>query len=116
MTNLIRAAVLRDPRQRCLWRLDIDVSSTTLKSISVGMTLTSHSKGLQLVAMGRYSSGPARNFTDGVDWVSSNPAVATVSALGLLTNVGDGATTVTATYQAKSGSLTLIFPLVTSVD
>jgi Bacterial Ig domain len=40
-------------------------------------------------------------------WTSSAPAVATVSATGLATGVSVGSTTITATYQAASGSASL---------
>jgi hypothetical protein len=40
-------------------------------------------------------------------WSSSNPAVATVDANGLATGIAPGATTITATCQAASGSATL---------
>ena len=40
-------------------------------------------------------------------WTSSAPAVATVDANGLATGVSPGLTTITATYQAASGSATL---------
>jgi len=111
MTNLIRSAVCVILASAACADSPQMAPAPTLDSISVGMSFTSQPKQFQLGAIGRYSSGPGRALTNEVAWKSSNPEVATVSATGLLTNVGDGATTVTATYQAKSGSMTLMFPL-----
>ena len=51
-----------------------------------------------------------RDVTRLAEWRSSNPEVATVSATGVLTEVGVGTTAITATYQGKSGSILLEFP------
>ena len=42
-----------------------------------------------------------RNYTNGVNWSSSNTAKATVSPAGLVTGVAAGSATITATYEAS---------------
>jgi hypothetical protein len=46
----------------------------------------------------------------GVAWASSNPAVATVDAQGLVTGVGVGTATLTATSDNRTGSIKVIVP------
>ena len=70
--------------------------SPAVASVLVGATL-------QLTAIPQDASGsplPGRPVT----WVSSTPAVATVSATGLVTSVAAGAATITATSEGKSGT------------
>ena len=88
-------------------------SSPTLSSISVAMGAASQPASqpqrIQMIATGRFSDTDYRDLTSLAAWESSNPGVATVSATGLLTYVSDGETTITATYQGKSGSKPLAF-------
>jgi hypothetical protein len=80
-----------------------------LNSITIAPTqLTLPTGGTaQLAATGNFSSGPPQSLT--VQWSSSVPAVATVSATGLVTcNAGatmDGAATITATSGSISASI-----------
>lgn len=50
----------------------------------------------QFVATGAYSNATTQNITAQVTWASSNSAVATISAGGLVTGVGVGSTVITA--------------------
>ncbi len=78
-------------------------SEPTLTSLSVTPATASLAVGqtVQLTATGRFiksnQSTSVRDVTSTVSWSSANPAVATVSSAGLVTGVGGGTATVTAT-------------------
>ena len=59
----------------------------------------------QLVAMATRSDGTGVDVTSTASWQSSATAIATVSASGLMTGVGEGAVDVSATYNGVRGSL-----------
>jgi trimeric autotransporter adhesin len=62
----------------------------------------------QFTATGTFSgSGGTQNLTSTATWSSSNTAVATISAGGLVTAASQGTTTITATKGSVSGSVTL---------
>lgn len=73
----------------------------------------------QLSATGRYSDNSSRTLTDSVSWTSSNPSGVTVSdaagTRGLVTAVGSGSATITATYSGKSGTATINILPVTAI-
>lgn len=58
----------------------------------------------QLTATLTLSDGSESDVTDSAAWESSDDAVATVSASGLVTAVAVGECTITATAQGKSGT------------
>ena len=58
----------------------------------------------QLSAAGTYSDGSVADVTGSVAWSSSNPAVATVSADGLVTGVTPGTTTIAAALGGQTAS------------
>jgi Big-like domain-containing protein/carboxypeptidase family protein len=62
---------------------------------------------IQLTATARLADGSSRDVTTSAVWTSSNPALATVSASGLVTAVGAGQVEVRASYQGVMGTLTL---------
>ena len=62
----------------------------------------------QLAASLAMSDGSTQDVTATATWVSANPAIATVSAAGLVTGVAVGATQVTATAQGKSDTANVI--------
>jgi Bacterial Ig-like domain (group 2) len=69
------------------------------QSVTVGQTA-------QFTAVGTYGNAKhtsTQNITSGVTWTSSTPSVATVSSSGLVTAVGAGTTTITASAQAYNG-------------
>ena len=80
----------------------------TLSSIAVAIGPASQPAGqpqrIQMIATGRFSD-TTRDLTSVAEWQSSNPDVGIMSTTGRLTQVGPGTTTITATYQRKSGSL-----------
>jgi Calx-beta domain/FG-GAP-like repeat/Bacterial Ig-like domain (group 2)/ASPIC and UnbV len=61
----------------------------------------------QFTATGHYSDGSTQVLTTGVNWSSSNTAVATIASSGLASAAGVGSTTITATFGAFSTSTSL---------
>jgi Bacterial Ig-like domain (group 2) len=61
----------------------------------------------QFAATGTYSDGSTKVLTSTANWVSSNPAVATVNTTGLATGMTAGTTTIGATSGTISGSTVL---------
>jgi|KBSMisStandDraft_5_1062788.scaffolds.fasta_scaffold150940_3 hypothetical protein len=57
-----------------------------------------------MIATGHFSDTD-RDLTSVAAWQNSNPDVGTLSTTGLLTQAGPGTTTITATYQGRTGSL-----------
>jgi hypothetical protein len=60
----------------------------------------------QFIATGTYSDASTQNITGQVAWVSSNGAVASISAAGVATAVAAGTTLISANQGAVSGSTT----------
>lgn len=58
-----------------------------------------------LTATGSYDNKTTKNLTSTVTWATSNPAVATVSAAGLLITVAPGTVTITASTSAAAPAL-----------
>lgn len=61
----------------------------------------------QLTAIARFTDGTALDVTSAAGWESSNTAIATVSATGLVAIHGTGDVDLLATYQAVTGSTQL---------
>lgn len=84
---------------------------TTSPTTVAGVTVTGSAPAVgttsQLTATAMMSDGTSQDVTSQASWQSSNAAAATVSSSGIVTAVGAGATTVTATYQNASGTLVL---------
>jgi hypothetical protein len=86
-------------------------SSTQIDSITVSPAAVSLGTGstAQLTAIGTISHGshPAstENITSTVAWTSSSTSVATVSSAGVVTGVGAGTTTITASMQGFGGTI-----------
>jgi Bacterial Ig-like domain (group 2) len=87
-------------------------SSTAIDSIQVSPTTVSLGTGntAQLTAIGTIGHGshPStnQNITATVTWASSIAAVATVSSSGVVTGVGAGTTTITASIEGYGGLIT----------
>jgi uncharacterized protein YjdB len=83
--------------------------TVSLESIAVTSPAQSLNVGtkVNLKAAGKYSDGSSRDLQAGLSWTSSNEAMATVSAEGLVTAVGPGPVTLTAAMEGISGSLGL---------
>jgi hypothetical protein len=61
----------------------------------------------QYTAPGTFSDSSTQNLTSTVPWASATPSVATINSAGLATGVGSGASTISATQGAVSGSTVL---------
>ena len=66
------------------------------------------SANLQLTATATMSDGTSRDVTSTARWESANPDLATVTATGWVTILGDGAPELRATYQSVTGSIRLM--------
>jgi uncharacterized protein YjdB len=94
----------------------------TLQTIAVTPATANVTVGgtQQLTATATYSDKSTKNVTSTVSWASSAPAVATVSAGGLITAVAAGTTTVTASMNGISSQSTVTVataaPTVTSIS
>ncbi|SOD72609.1 Ig-like protein group 2 [Jatrophihabitans sp. GAS493] len=91
----------------------------TLSSLSISPQSLNGTKGesAQLTATGTYSDASTADLTGQVTWSSADPSVATVSSGGLVSAVGTGTTTVTATLDGVTSSVptTVRGPTVTGV-
>lgn len=86
-------------------------STPTLVSIAItgagSATSVPAGSTLQLTAQGKYSDGSTVNLTSQVGWATSDGALATTNAAGLLTAIKKGIVTVIATKGTVSGTLSL---------
>src|SRR5213080_187312 len=89
--------------QTCALPISVLVSiAVTPASPSIGKGTTQ-----QFVATGTYSDGTTLDLTSSATWLSSNTAVATITAGGLATGVTQGTSQISATLGAVTGSTTL---------
>jgi len=81
----------------------------TLASITVygknAATSVAAGASLQLVAQGNYSDGSIKDITSSATWSTSNAAVATTNASGLLTSLKSGSVIVSAAQGSISGTM-----------
>jgi hypothetical protein len=89
----------------------VNVSGSTgpvVNSLSVtGTSPMTVGQQAQYTATANMSDGSSPNVTAQSQWASSNPAVATVDANGVVTAVAPGTTTITASYQGQTGFVPL---------
>src|SRR5207248_1736995 len=87
----------------------LTVGPAVLVSIAVTPANPSIPKGTtqQFTATGTYSDGSTVDLTSSAAWVSSNPAVATITAGGLASGAAPGTSQVSASSGGVSGSTTL---------
>ncbi len=91
----------------------VTVTAAVLTAITITPPNSSIAKGTseQLIATGDFSDGTTQNLTAFVSWVSSAPSIATVSdapgSQGLVTGIGVGSATITATLGGVSGATTV---------
>ena len=81
-------------------RPSIVARSVTVTAVPTG---TQH----QLSAVAGFSDGSTQDVTSQATWSSSDPTVAMVSAMGLVTPIANGSALVTASYQNVRGSMAL---------
>ena len=96
--------------------LSVVVALTSLTITSVNPSIA-NGTSLQLTATGIFSDGSKQNLTTSVSWSSSSNGVATVNTSGLVTAVGVGTRTITATQGAVSAttSVTVTSAVLTSI-
>ena len=102
---------------------NLTVTDATLSSLTVTPTgpVIANGTAMQLIATGNFSDGTAQNLTTSVTWASSVPSVATVSntagSQGLVSGLGRGQTSITATLSGRTGStpLTVTDAVLTSI-
>jgi len=75
----------------------------TVSGVAVAGTAPNVGLTSQFTATATLSSGTTQNVTSQATWQSSNPAIATVNAAGLVTGVAPGDVDITATYQSVAG-------------
>lgn len=76
-----------------------------LTSITVGPTATiNQGATVQESAIGTYNDGSTKALGSGVQWSSSASTTATVNSSGLVTGASPGSATITAAFQATSGT------------
>jgi uncharacterized protein YjdB len=87
----------------------LTVTTAVLAAITVSPPIPTIAigTGVQFVATGLFTDGTAQPLTTGVTWVSSDPAVASISPTGLATALAPGTAVISATFQGVSGSATL---------
>jgi hypothetical protein len=87
----------------------ITVSSPVLVSIAISPQGASLPQGTnqQFTALGTYSNGTTQNLTGAVQWISSVVGVATVNGAGLAVGLSQGATSISASAGAISGSASM---------
>jgi len=87
--------------------------TVTSTGVTGTATFTARGQAVQLTATATMSNGTSQVVTGQATWQSSNAAVATVTAAGSVTSVGNGEATITATYQGVSGTLRVTVTLPT---
>jgi hypothetical protein len=81
----------------------------TLTTVNIGPSTPSIAVGKTqpMSATGTYDNGTTETITDTASWSTSDVAIATVSAAGLVTGVASGSATISATLDGVSGSTTV---------
>lgn len=79
----------------------------TITSIVVNGTAPHVGSTDQMTATASFSDGTSQDITTQAAWTSSNAAVASVNAAGVVTGVGAGQVNITAGYQNSSGTISL---------
>lgn len=88
--------------------VDVNVLEPVIEKLTViseGGNVLRRGGTLQLRTSAVMSDGTIKNVTNEASYESSNPSAATVSDTGLVTGVGEGATTITAEYNNKSDTV-----------
>jgi hypothetical protein len=79
--------------------------AATVQSVAVSGTAPAVGATAQFTAVATMTGGTTQTVTGQATWSSSNTAIATVNASGMVTGVAPGEVDVTATYQTVAGAL-----------
>jgi trimeric autotransporter adhesin len=86
------------------FRVDAPNPAATISSIAVsGNTAPPVGESSQLAATARMNDGSQQDITGRANWSVGNPAIATITAGGLMTGIGPGQTSVSASYNGVTG-------------
>jgi uncharacterized protein YjdB len=87
----------------------LTINAPTISSISITPDDLTLGIGInqQYAATANYSDGSSQDLVSGVTWSSSSAAVATIDNSGVVTTIGAGQTTLTATVGGQSDTTTL---------
>ena len=87
----------------------LTVGAPTVVSISLVPNAASIPAGssVQFNATGTFSDGSVQDITSSATWTSSNQSAASLSGTGLASALANGSSTITASYESKSGSAVL---------
>lgn len=91
-----------------------DTATVTVTPVLVNITVTPETVQMavnstrQLTATGRYTNDHSDDVTNQAAWFTDDASVATVSAAGLVTAVGKGTTTITASKDGVLGSAVVV--------
>jgi len=78
----------------------------TVTAVTVaGVSPVTSGQTSQFTSTARLSDGTTQDVTSVAVWQSTNPAIATVSGVGVVTAVTPGAVSITATHKGQSGSI-----------
>ncbi|MDH5517052.1 MAG: Ig-like domain-containing protein [Gammaproteobacteria bacterium] len=96
----------------------LTITPATLSSISVtpGVETLAAGTSVTLQATGLYSDQSTQNLTEQVSWQSSDNAIAVVTPLGKVTGLSIGATNISASLGAKSGTAVITVSAATLAD
>lgn len=85
---------------------ELNVTSITVEPVD-GTIVTGPNFPVQFTATGYRPDGSTVDVTSRVTWVSSNAAIATISASGLVSTITDGVVTISASLASANGSTSL---------
>ena len=85
---------------------ELTITAAVLKAIDIDAASKSTAKGTtdQFTAVGVFTDGTTQDLTESATWTSSNPAVATIAPMGLVTAVAVGTTDISATQNGTTSN------------
>jgi len=107
--NLLGVTTISAKTGSVIAQTGLTVSNQTVSSVTVSPSSLSLIVGQtqQLTATAFYSNNSSGNVTNSASWSSSATGVATVSNAGVVTAVGSGTATITASFGGQSGNATV---------
>ena len=107
--NLLGVTTISAKTGSVIAQTGLTVSNQTVSSVTVSPSSLSLIVGQtqQLTATAFYSNNSSGNVTNSASWSSSATGVATVNNAGVVTAVGSGTATITASFGGQSGNATV---------